>query len=117
MTRSIDETIPSLIEEWKLIKGKLEQLFKLRDKKAIEEPMKQGIALFVQMLHSSNGLSVCPSPIQYHQLRLKPVNVEERLEFILARPHLYHSFIQLVELMNEMEKQWFKVMAINKSKK
>ncbi|MDZ5473222.1 hypothetical protein SM124_16005 [Bacillus sp. 31A1R] len=113
---SIEETIPCLIEEWKLLKDKVEQLFKMRNTKEVTEPMKQGIALFIQLLHWSNGLPVCLSPIQYEQLTIKPVNVKERLEFILSRPHLYHSFIQLVELMTEMEKQWFKVVAINKAK-
>ncbi|URM34318.1 hypothetical protein LLY41_07950 [Cytobacillus firmus] len=45
------------------------------------------------------------------------MNIKERLDFIFARPALYHSYIQLSGLIAEMEKQYMKMLALEQMKK
>ncbi len=49
-------------------------------------------------------------------LQYKPINVKERLEFIMKKPHQYHSFIQLTELFHELEKLNAKKQIIKQKK-
>ena len=37
-------------------------------------------------------------------LKIKPINIRERLDYIIQNPNKFHSFIQLSELFVEMEK-------------
>jgi len=48
---------------------------------------------------------------------VKPVNVQERLNFIETKPRLYHSYVQLAELFSEQEKLFAKNKALNKYNK
>ena len=47
-------------------------------------------------------------------LEMKPVNLEERLGFIISRPTLFHSYRQLTELMVEQEKLYAKKNIVKK---
>ena len=113
-----EEFIPLLLKEWNAIKPQLEDFFSRRDIKQVEKPMKFGISLLIEFVYWTNEEPVKFSqPIQLGNLKVKPVNLEERLAFILARPTLHHSFIQLGELMVEMEKQYVKQLALKKASK
>lgn len=101
-------TVLQLFNYWKPLSKTLAQLFEKRDRLNVQKPMKQGIALFIQCLFWVNDLPVIfyEQTIRDNDLTWKPVNVIERLEFILHRPNFYHSFVQLNELMIELEKQY-----------
>jgi hypothetical protein len=104
--------IPQLLTEWKRLKEEISNLFQKRVKEQIPMPMKQGIGFLFECIFWSNGLPVkLEKDINLNFLHLKPVNLTERLEFLLIRPTIYPSFIQLTELMDEQEKQFSKYMA------
>lgn len=111
------ESIPLLLKEWEVVKEQLTAVFKKRDGKASSLLMKNGIGLFLEFLHWANAKPVKLIPaIQYDQLKVKPVNIHERLDFILSRPNSYHSYMQIVELMTELEKMYRKNIAIKNVK-
>jgi hypothetical protein len=113
-----DESIPPLIAEWQEIRVMLELSFANRDLHTVTDPMQTGIDLFLKMLFWTNQKPLntldrlCTESLKY-----KPVNIEERLSFITKRPNLYHSFIQLSELMVEQEKQFVKRSVLKKASK
>jgi hypothetical protein len=110
------ETIPSLLNEWKVIKSQLEVLFKERDQQNVKKLMVQGINLYIQFISLSNGYPISlDEPFTAKQYEFKPVNVEERLGFIMSRPALYHSYRQLSELMVEQEKLFVKRNILRKA--
>ncbi|MBO0958188.1 hypothetical protein J1P26_00460 [Neobacillus sp. MM2021_6] len=112
------EKISRLLKEWESIKTRLNQLFRERDQKNAGEWMEKGISLFIQFLFLTNDESSTPNDsIPYHQFYYKPVNIEERLAFIIARPALYHSYRQLSELMVEQEKLYVKRSIVKKTSK
>jgi hypothetical protein len=101
------------LEEWNGLKSKLEELHRNRDKKGLRQSMKTGIGLFLEILFWSNDRSVrLDKPDMIEALNYKPVNIRERLEFIMARPGLFHSYIQLSELMTEQEKLFAKKISL-----
>ncbi|MBL4954170.1 hypothetical protein RCG24_03045 [Neobacillus sp. OS1-32] len=105
----LNSTVTAILEEWKITKPKLEELFRKRDQKSAKQFMEKGIFLFKQFLFITNDLPVSiEQTIPYQQLTYKPVNLEERLEFIGSRPHLHHAYRQLAELMVELEKMYVK---------
>lgn len=101
--------IPILIGNWQEIEPSIIGLFKARDRKQALFPMKKMILTFIAMLFWTNGKPV-PGLIkitdQVKKLSVKPVNVEERLEFILSIPNQYHAFTQLKTLFSELEKKY-----------
>lgn len=110
------EVIPRALEEWRRVRSMLEDLYRKRDQKNSLHAMKSGIGLFIQILFWSNDLPVSlKEPITSRQFNFKPVNMEERLAFIISRPNLFHSFRQLDELMLEQEKLFVKKNIIRKS--
>lgn len=115
---NITESIPVLLNEWDKLKKDLVKLFETRDKKNTMLPMKRGISFFIELLYWTNEKPVVLVPMIINpEWKYKPVNVKERFEFLLSRPNLYHSFIQLSELMAEMEKQYAKKLVIEKASK
>ncbi|MBU8879062.1 hypothetical protein BGM26_08705 [Bacillus sp. FJAT-29790] len=113
-----EECIPLLLKEWQAEKLILEELFAKRDRKQAAAPMKKGISLFLELVYWTNGEPAkLSSTLEFDKLKNKPVNLKERLNFILDRPALYHAFMQLTELMTEMEKQYMKQLALKKASK
>jgi hypothetical protein len=110
--------ISNLLKEWENSKDRLEAIFRERDYKNAKVLMEKGINLFIQFLSWSNELPVLlEEPINFNQFEYKPVNVEERLGFIMSRPNLYHSYRQLTELMVEQEKLFVKRSILKKASK
>lgn len=108
--------IPVLLAEWEEIKGNLEGHFKARETKGILPQMKKGIGLFIQLLFWSNqSPSVLKDPLKFSELPCKPVNVGERLEFILSRPTLFPSYSQLTQLFVEQEKLFAKARILKQN--
>lgn len=101
--------VSDILKEWNEMKTRLENLFRDRDQKNAKIIMEKGIALFIHFLCVTNERAATPrQAIPYQQFTIQPVNLEERLEFIISRPHLYHSYRQLAELMVELEKLFVK---------
>ncbi|MBM7584312.1 hypothetical protein JOC86_000849 [Bacillus pakistanensis] len=109
--------IMKLIEEWNLIKPTLTELFTNRSKE-VELHMKKGIAIFFMLLFWSNNKPVRLKDWEEEikEMHVKAVNLNERLTFVLSNPKMYHSFIQLSELIGEQHKQYAKALAITKKK-
>ena len=78
--------------------------------------MIEGIALFIKLVFWTNEQPVRLKNIfvELEQFPATPVNVRDRLEFIMARPAHYHAYIQLSELMVEQEKIFYIQTAIKK---
>jgi len=110
-------TVPAVLDKWGNMKAVLYEKFSIRDQAAALYPMKIGIGLFLEILYWSNDQPVLWKQNRDIQLSNKPVNWEERLEFILAYPTKYHSFIQLAELISEMEKIFVKRQMVMNRKK
>lgn len=100
------EVLPQLTAEWKEIESVLTQLFASKHQDT-RTRMTDGIALFFMFLFWSNDE---PVHLQKWQEKtkhyaVKPVNLEERLQFILDRPFSYPAFRQLSALMLEQQKR------------
>ncbi|RFU68462.1 hypothetical protein D0469_12040 [Peribacillus saganii] len=110
------QALPDLFEKWNTNKLEAGQFFAERNVKKVERPMKEGLAIFISGLFWMNAQPVALSawPASLTEISFKPVNAAERLDFILARPLLYHSYKQLSELMLELEKQYYKKIALQK---
>ncbi len=112
---NLDEAITMLLTEWEEVKGELENLFRHRDQKTALNVMRTGIGLFIQFLYLTNEKQVIVSKLEpIESLEIKPVNVDERLEFIISRPNLYHSYRQLTELITEQGKLYAKNKIVKK---
>ncbi|WP_053363930.1 YpoC family protein [Bacillus sp. FJAT-27251] len=101
-----EKYIPILLNEWEKLKGVIGQGHSVRDPIKASVAMEQGISLFLKFVYWSNRMPVSLSLEGLGTLGVKPVNAEERLKFIMARPGLYHSYIQLSGLMVEQHKQF-----------
>ncbi|MDQ0197544.1 YpoC family protein [Neobacillus ginsengisoli] len=113
-----NEAISQIIEEWLKVKVVLEELYRNRDQINTLVSMKKGIELFLQFVFWTNEKQVIlQEPIPWNHIEYKPVNIEERFEFIMSRPNLFHSFRQLSELMVEQEKQYMKKNIMKKASK
>ncbi|MEH7093432.1 YpoC family protein [Neobacillus vireti] len=110
------EAAAAILAEWGIIQSQLVPKFRARDQKDTKEWMEKGINLFLEFLYLTNHETFLSSnEISYDQFLYKPVNLEERIDFINSRPGLYHSYRQLSELMLEQEKQFVKSNIIKKS--
>ena len=111
--------ISDITEKWGARKEHLTRLYRNREKEAVVEPMKEAIDDFLSFLCSINDweYSGAESILGISQEFIyKPINFEERLSFILKKPHQYHSFVQLNELYQELLKLHAK-MKIRSQKK
>lgn len=111
-----EEAVIQIVQEWKPYMNELTTLFKERKNKEAKPLMIKGISLFIRLLFWSNNESTDLKNLQEKlvQFEAKPVNIVERLQFLMQRPTLYHSFIQLSELMIEQEKIYYKYLVMKK---
>lgn len=110
-----DISIPAILKEWEKIKIELNYKFSNRDNQAASPLMKMGISFFYEMLFWCNRNPVTLEDHHSFDLQIKPVNVDERLNFILTHVNNYHSFVQLSELFIEMMKQFSAKQVTQKS--
>lgn len=108
------QAVEKILSEWSQCKENLDAHFKNRDSVKILPLMERAIYLFEQFLFLSNSLK--PDIYSIKECEIKPMNVEERLDFVVSRPELYHSYKQLAELFGEQEKQFAKQSALNRAK-
>ncbi|TDL76958.1 hypothetical protein E2R56_01910 [Rhodococcus qingshengii] len=115
LNENVDQAISNLLSDWERIKVDLEGLYRNRDQKSTLQGMKKGIGLFIQFLYWSNDRQInSKEPISINHLVITPVNLDERLAYILSRPNLFHSYRQLSELMTEQAKQYAKKNIVKK---
>lgn len=98
--------------QWKEARMELDKCFKNREASKAKPIMEESIKLFYDYLLLSNGTK----RFEMEKYDLEPVNYLERLDFIRARPGLYHSYVQLSELFSEQDKLVAKKIALNKLK-
>ncbi len=105
-----EKHVSVLLTEWKAIELECQTLFSERKAKMTLEPMKEGLSLFFTLIYwiHKKPVELAEWEGKVNELPIKPVNVVERLAFIVRRPTLYHSFIQLSELFHELEKHYVK---------
>lgn len=102
--------------EWEAISKEAEELLAKRQTKEIEPYMKKAIVLFLSILFWSNDQSVNVDQLddELAGLAYKPVNVDERMSYILQRPNTYPAYMQLKSLMEEQKKLVAKLIALKK---
>ncbi|WP_203361928.1 YpoC family protein [Bacillus sp. REN10] len=93
-------------EAYQSLQPLIETTFKEQDQ-AVHSMMKASLALFFMSLFWSNHKPVVLNGWEEKValFNIKPLNVEERLSFILARPFSYQAYRQIEALMIEQQKQ------------
>lgn len=94
-----------LAKQWKNVAQELDAAFKLREKPE-ESVICDGLGIYISMLFWSNKRPVQLNQLDNHleTLKLVPMNLQERLAFIMERPDSYPAFKQLNELVLEQRK-------------
>lgn len=107
----------ALIDEWKNKSSYISDLFHERKYKEASLPMEESAKNFIQLLFILNK-EVWNSEIngltRLKTFTYKPLNIEERIQFVLTHSHQYHSYIHLNELYKEAEKLYAKVEILEK---
>ena len=101
----IDEKM--LIEDWKKQSTVIAELFHDKAYQEAAVPMEKYTKQFIQLLFKLNKTEWVEGEGFIDKLRTfkyKPLNIEERMQFVLANPHQYHCYIHLNELYKEVEK-------------
>lgn len=104
-------TAEMIFETWnKHLLDELEQLYAKRSVNDAFIPMSKGIILFLYVLFFTNEQPIENMQIEHWKETLQtfnvlPVNVFDRLDFIIEHPTQYHSFIQLKQLYTELIKK------------
>lgn len=113
----IEMSISTVLSLWKEEKEEISILFRNRNKKEAKDPMVRFAGHLLSILHWMNGtpvVSLQNMNEQIERLEKKPVNFMERFLFIMKKPDHYHSFIQLTQLYEELEKLYVRVLIMQK---
>ncbi|MFC7392666.1 YpoC family protein [Scopulibacillus cellulosilyticus] len=102
------ESCSILLKQWDSRKEEISGLLRRRNQQRAREPMCRSIANFIDLMFWMHHI-----PVKFEHeitdsfslLSYRPINVEERLKFILERPDHYLSFVQLNELYTECGKK------------
>ncbi|MGD7021975.1 YpoC family protein [Rossellomorea vietnamensis] len=98
------------------LREKLNEAFSRRASVEVKALMKKAAAQFIMYLFWSNGkpVNLLRLKEELQLLSIKPVNVAERLDFVLTQPSLFHSYKQLDQMFIEQTKQYAKNQALQK---
>ncbi|MET1249727.1 YpoC family protein [Sporolactobacillus sp. STCC-11] len=95
---------------WVEQKESLCELFHRREQKKARKPMILSVSAFIDQLYWAAGAPV--NSLEHETVIQKmqtipsvPLNIEERLRFLLLHPDRYQSFIQLDEMEQEFTKK------------
>ncbi|WP_433742794.1 YpoC family protein [Falsibacillus pallidus] len=107
--------LPLLNEQWKQLNKSLQSMFAMRAR-GVKPIMVQAICTFFKYLFWANGEPVVLNKLDssLQGLKIKPVNIEERLFFMMESKSYFHAYKQLSELFNEQTKQTAKHFAMRK---
>lgn len=111
-----EKGLQEIISRWEHLHSKLEKQF--QQKKQVEEnKMIEGISLLIKFVFWTNGEPVNLKEIEEKLLmfHIKPININDRLQFILSRPFAFHTFKQIHELMGEQQKQYAAKLIMQKN--
>ncbi|WP_100402486.1 YpoC family protein [Bacillus sp. FJAT-42315] len=105
-------------EAYQSMQPLIERSFKEKETE-VDPLMKTVIALFFMSLFWSNHDPVVLNgwKEKVAVFNVKPLNVEERLSFVLARPFSYQAYRQIDTLMTEQQKQFAKHSLRNNDQK
>jgi len=106
-----DEIMKEMFLQWKEESELLTGYFRIRNRKAALEPMLRGLANFISIttwLNNKILTNVFDLISELDSLTIKPINLNERINFVIKQPDHYHSFIQLSGLYTELEKLYYK---------
>lgn len=111
------ENGPAMFHLWEETNGELRLHYKKRDKKAAKEPMTAMIALLMDAIFWLNERAIASLvnwKVEIAELEIAPVNIVERIQFMLESPEHFHSYNQLKSLFTEVEKSYYRQLAIKK---
>lgn len=104
------ELVEDVLEMWeKEGEPALEKYFKNRDGQKAQPLMLKYIAIYIQAnmwLSGHEVTSIEGIGNELEKLSYAPMNVKERIEFVLQSPSQYHSFVTLTQLYAESRKKW-----------
>lgn len=106
-----DMIIKEMFLEWKEESELLTGYFRERNRKLAFEPMVRALANFISIttwLNHKILTDLNDLLSELNSLTIKPINLNERISFVLKQPDHYHSFIQLSGLYTELEKLYYK---------
>lgn len=111
----IKTSVSTLINHWRLLQVEIAQYIATKKTEQIYKGMAHGICCFLECLYWMNELPVTfKEGLISSNIKIMPINAEERLLFIISRVTGYHSFKQLEELFKELEKQFAIYLIKNK---
>ncbi|MFD1738511.1 YpoC family protein [Bacillus salitolerans] len=100
-----------LYDRWTEDKEILKLFFNNRNRQGARPYMIKSLGFFIMFICWSNQqpvLSITDWTTQVSRLPIKPVNMIERLNHIFTSPDHYHSYLQLTQLYEELNKQYQK---------
>ncbi|MCZ0701888.1 hypothetical protein J2T56_000337 [Natronobacillus azotifigens] len=109
----------SLIQVWKDERDSISTLFQEKKYKEAIKPMQECTKNFLRIILELNHLksSMHLDQEALEQVKHKPINLSERLDYVDQNPSQYHAFIQLDALYTEVEKLAAKVEILEQTKK
>ncbi|MCH1624708.1 YpoC family protein [Ferdinandcohnia quinoae] len=112
-------SVQQILGNWEKEKEFLLTQFNSRKKEGVKESMNISIDSFTHLLCKVNKRewSNLNEILLTDNLDYKPINLYERITFIQKNPSSYHSYIQLGLLYDELAKQYYKNLAIQRQKK
>ncbi|TFE03053.1 YpoC family protein [Jeotgalibacillus salarius] len=114
----MEKWIPLILEEWQTLSEEMKPLFEGNADQTYE-PMIKGISLFFTLLYWTNEkhVSAVSWETDVKDFDVSIMNAFERIPFIMKRPAVYFSYIQLDEMFKELHKTAAKHDAIKKRKR
>ena len=105
-----EQSLKQLVNSWEELKVEIENGFHERKRDVIQTKMVEACILYVKLLFWSNKkpVSLINLNDKLKHLIIKPINIVERLTFILENPFLFPSFLQLSELFIEQQKAYYR---------
>lgn len=94
------------VKNWNNVVEEIGVMFQNRAYKVAREPMIEFTNIYISCLFALNHLRTEESRDleRIDELERKPLNLKERLGFLLESPNHYHAYIQLKELYVELLK-------------
>ncbi|WP_408006495.1 YpoC family protein [Pseudalkalibacillus sp. A8] len=105
--------INRFFECWRVEKEHISEAFSQRNRQVARPKMVLGIGWFITSIFWINGKKVDRLTHLKDDLSIfpiQPVNLNERLTFLIENPDHYQSFIQLAQVFEELEKKWVKAI-------
>ncbi|GGM23093.1 hypothetical protein GCM10011351_06200 [Paraliobacillus quinghaiensis] len=106
-----------LIEDWKKQSAIIAELFHQKAYQEARVPMEKYTKQFIHtlfILNKKEWLEGEDFLDNIQTFKYKPLNIKERIQYVIEYPHQYHCFIQLNELYKEVEKIYARAEILEK---